>query len=97
MTPSMTDEMRAYAKKLLADTNCVIDEYVADIANREPEAINVADICCRGVKFCINDYGDLWVEVVSEEASPSCSEFNAFVRHRLERLGHKGIVSMTEW
>lgn len=94
----MIDELKAQAKDIMRVADNAICEYVRDIDNQPEEALNLADLGARCVRFCVNDYGDVWYEVVIEEASPDgCQNFNNYITGKIRDSGFIKTHSVTEW
>lgn len=93
----ISEEMKEYAARLIADTDIIIAVYIANLEDHPIEALNVAALSCRAVSFCIDDRGNQWQEVLIEEASPDCASFNTHVTSRLRDMGHRNVHSVTEW
>lgn len=93
----ISEEMEERAARLISDTNIIISVYIADLEDHPIEALNAADLGCRSVRFCIDDRGNHWQEVVIEEADPNCMSFNTYVTNRLRDMGYKNAHSVTEW
>jgi hypothetical protein len=60
------------------------------------DAVNWADLHCHEAKWCIDQYGHEFFEVVIEEASPSASNLMRFIDNHLKANGFDAVV-MTEW
>ena len=93
----ISEKMKERAARLIADTNIIITAYLESLEDHPIEAINVADLGCRHVRFCLDDLGEWWEEVVIEEADPGCVSFNTHVTNRLRDMGHENAHSVTEW
>lgn len=74
----ISGKMRVMAERLIARTNAHITDYL-NVDGYPPEALNVADLSCRHVRFCIGDDGDWWIEAVVDGAghSPKFRDFLA--------------------
>lgn len=61
------------------------------------DPINWGDLHCTEAKLIVNDDGDECLEVLIEEASPSCSEIRKIVCERLALEEWKNVAVGTEW
>ena len=81
----ISGKMRVMAERLIARTNAHITDYL-NVDGYPPEALNVADLSCRHVRFCISDDGDWWIEAVVDGAGHS-PKFRDFVAGSLGAEG----------
>lgn len=94
----MIKQLKLQANDIMCAANNAICEYVRDIDNQPAEALNLADLGARCVRFCVSDYNDVWYEVVIEEASPDgCKNFNDYITGKLHEAGFARAHSVTEW
>lgn len=91
----ITKKMHEHAKRLIARTNAAINAYL-EAPDRTAEPMNVADLSCRHVRFCIDDTGDWWPEVVIDEAG-DCPKLCSFVMNTLRAEGFFPVTCATEW
>jgi hypothetical protein len=59
-------------------------------------AVNWADLHCHEAKYCIDNHGHSYYEVVIEEASPSSDNLRRFIQEIMDADGFDVMVSL-EW
>lgn len=91
----LSKEQIEIVRRLIIDTDAVISAYLDD-ASQPREALNYADLHAREARFCVDNYGNCSMEVLIEEADPSCLGFKKYVRDGLMKFGWN-VYCVTEW
>lgn len=60
-------------------------------------AVNWGDLSCREAARVETDKGEVYYQVLIEEASPEAANFHGFISSYLAEQGFKDVVVITEW
>lgn len=60
-------------------------------------AFNWGDLSCTSARLVVDDYGEVTLEVLIEEAAPEAHDLQGLINGQLREAGWHHVTVLTEW